>query len=231
MSRAGRSVRRAISSWIVRPQKRPWQGPIPAREKLLSWLGPATWAGSGKLPLALTVVGGLVVTFVVVGCWSYFTHLAVEPPSSAHLDDALAALDAGDLELAKARISDLQDDEADAALLGGALFVLGAVRAAEADAEYSEARRRTAHLAAGRYLQKASALGFPDGRETEGEFLMGRSLVLGNQLQPGIEALTRLRLQIMLQLTEWFARQIDATVIRKIMHHVQHGQVGRPQLR
>lgn len=149
----------------------------------------ARWARSGRLQMSLVGGGSLFFAVIVFALWSYIAQLAVGPTTLVHIEDALAAYDAGDLELAKKLIGDLQDEPAYADLLGSALFVLGAIKASEADAEYSEARRRATHLAASRYLQKAHTLGFPEGRQLEGTFMLGRSLVLGNQLEAGVEAL------------------------------------------
>lgn len=149
------------------------------------------WASSGRGPMAISAAIGLSLLAIMFGVWSYLAHLAVTPTRVLNINDALFSLDAGDLEGAKAIIGDLQSDEADSKLLGGALFVLGAVKAGDADAEYSVERRRAAHLVASRYLQKASALGFPAGRNLQGRYYLGRSLVLGNQLQAGIDVLEK----------------------------------------
>ena len=64
---------------------------------------------------------------------------------------------------------------------GSYLYILGAVKSYQADKEWSDDRKRATHLIAARYLQKARELGVPDEREGQLIYLLGQSLVYGNQ--------------------------------------------------
>ena len=147
------------------------------------------WAGDSKLRMAL--VGLLFVTVFgsVFATWSYLAHLAVNEEEQYTLKKALAALDEREFENSKNIIGELQQQGDGPQELGGSLFVLGAVKAAQADKEWTKDRQRAMHLIAARYLQKARELGVPPGRETESQFLAGKSLIRGNRSQAGIEVL------------------------------------------
>jgi tetratricopeptide (TPR) repeat protein len=75
------------------------------------------------------------------------------------------------------------------------MFVMGAVKAREADAEASEERRSATFHIAARYLRQAYAHGLPPGREAEGARLLGVSLVNGGEADAAVpyleEALER----------------------------------------
>ncbi len=146
------------------------------------------WAGESKLRMGLLGLLFVVVFGGTFATWSYLAHLAVSENDKYTLEKALVALDKQDFEEAKSIIGEMKEREA-ALDFGGSLFVLGAVKSAQADQEWSQARQRAMHLIAARYLQKARELGVPSERAGQAQFLLGQSLVRGNQPQAGIEVL------------------------------------------
>ena len=153
------------------------------------------WARASKLRMAL--VGSVAITVLggVFAVWSYLAHLAVNTEDPANLEMALAALDNREIEEAKNLIGKMKRQKQDPDHFGGALFVLGAVKAFQAEDEWSAARQRALYLVAARYLQKARVLEVPADREAQLVFLLGKSLIRGNQPREGIlvlnEALLR----------------------------------------
>ena len=147
------------------------------------------WAGDSKFRMAL--VGMLFITLFggFFAAWSYLAHLAVDEREVYTLEKALQALNQGEYDKAKNIIGEIQHQGNDSEGLGGSLFVLGAVKAAQADLEWSKARQRAMHLVAARYLQKARELGVPAELESRAQFLVGKSLIRGNQPQAGIDVL------------------------------------------
>ena len=99
-------------------------------------------------------------------------------------------LDKGDLEYAGELVVRMQSQRVlDHTEIGGPLFVLGAIKAARADLEFSAEHRRRGYLVASGYLSKAREAGFPEGREHEGLYLLGKSLIKSYQLSHGVEVL------------------------------------------
>jgi TolA-binding protein len=150
------------------------------------------WARGSKL--RMTLVGGLLAlvcgtTFAV---WSYLARLAVNEGEEYTFARALAALEEKNYDQAKSIIGEMQHQGMASDEFGGALYILGSVKAAMADLEWSQARQRAMHLVAARYLQKADQLTIPERLEDHTKFMIGQSLVRGNQPQAGIEALTGL---------------------------------------
>ena len=147
------------------------------------------WVAGSRLRMTLVTSLLLLSVGTMFAVWSYLAHLAVEPANPVTLDMALAALDTHDTDKAKNLIGKLQQQPTNVEALGGALFVLGAAKEFDAMKEWSADRRRAMHLVAARYLQKAQLLGIPPERESQLLFLLGRSLVLGNQPHVGIPVL------------------------------------------
>lgn len=147
------------------------------------------WGSASKLRMA--IVGALFITAFgsVFATWSYLAHLAVDQQDKYTLARALAALDNKDYEDAKNIVGEMQQRGAEQEDFGGSLFVLGAVKAAQAEQEWSQDRQRAMHLIAARYLQKARDLGVPKRLENISRFMVGKSLVRGNQPQAGIDVL------------------------------------------
>lgn len=151
--------------------------------------GALRWATASKLHMGLAAGTGLLILASVFAAWSYVAHLAIDSLKPVTIEMALEALDAGKLEEAKAIVGDMQSQVATPKLIGGAMFVLGAVKAREADAEASDERRSATYQLASRYLEKARAQGVPKGRDAEAAYLLGKSLVSSGHAQDGIPAL------------------------------------------
>lgn len=147
-----------------------------------------SWIKSRKLRTALLGTLGLTSLVIMFGIWSYVGHVAVLDTKIVTLAMALEALDQQKYEEAKNLITRLQTQPG-AEDIGGSLFVLGAVKAYQADAEWSVERQRATHLVAARYLQKAREVGVPPDRHMQLLYLLGSSLVQGNQAQQGIKVL------------------------------------------
>ena len=147
------------------------------------------WASGSKLRMGL--VGSLFIAIFggVFAVWSYLAHLAVSGEDRYTLARALVALDERNYEEAKNIVGEMQRRGSDSEEFGGALYVLGAVKAAMAELEWSKDRQRAMHLVAARYLQKARELGVPKRLENPALFLVGQSLIRGNQPAEGIEVL------------------------------------------
>lgn len=125
----------------------------------------------------LMLLAGATAVFVVVGY----------PASSARRDHAklqraLDALDRGSFVLARKLAKEiLESPELAPDEFGGAPFVIGASRLREADQMWGRAHAGKA-LVASRYLQEAEQRGFPPGRQAEGFFLLGKSLLASGQV-------------------------------------------------
>jgi len=168
------------------------------------------WARVSRLRMAL--VGSLA--FVALGgtftAWSYLAHLAVGDENLATLARALEAMDNENFEEARSIVGRMQRKKDEPYGLGGSLFVLGTVKAAEAEQEWSADRRRAMHLVAARYLQKARSLDVPPVRDGQLNFLLGQSLIRGNQPQAGIDVLKELLDDSQMPITEIHALLSDA---------------------
>lgn len=147
------------------------------------------WASASRLRMTLVVSVAITVLGSVFAVWSYLAHLAVNKEDPATLEMALAALDNREFEEAKILIGKMQMHPQDPDDFGGALFVLGSVKAFQAENEWSVARQRATYLVAARYLQKATVLEVPEDREERLVFLLGKSLIRGNQPREGISVL------------------------------------------
>jgi tetratricopeptide (TPR) repeat protein len=143
---------------------------------------------SRKLSTALVGLVGLVLMMTLFGIWSYVGHVAVLDTKIVTLAMALEALDEQKFEEAQSLVNRLQLQPG-AQDVGGSLFVLGVVKAHQADAEWSVERQRATHLVAARYLQKAREVGVPPERQKQLLFHLGRSLIFGNQAKLGISVL------------------------------------------
>jgi tetratricopeptide (TPR) repeat protein len=159
-----------------------------AGDKAAAPKGGGKWIKSLKLRTALLGTVGLTLLAILFGIWSYVGHVAVLDTKIVTLDMALEALDEQKFEEAKSLVNRLQLQPG-AEDVGGSLFVLGAVKAHQADTEWSVERQRATHLIAARYLQKAQEVGVPPERQKRLLFLLGRSLIFGNQAKQGISVL------------------------------------------
>lgn len=121
--------------------------------------------------------------------WSYLGHVTVIDIPVVTLDMAWKALDQQKYDEARNLIVEIQRNPRDLKDFGSYLYILGAVKSYQADKEWSDDRKRASHLIAARYLQKSRELGVPDEREGQLIYLLGQSLVYGNQPQEGIAVL------------------------------------------
>ena len=162
----------------------------PSRKSLFGRLNSLRdWTAASKL--RSVAVGGALLLLVVatVGTWLYLATLTVAQ-QAPNLAEALEAYDAGELEEARLlvvriiEVGDLAPEE-----FGGPLFVLGAVKAAEADSQWSPLLRQSDFLVAAKYLREAQIVGFPEGRKEEGDYLLGRSLIESGDNAKGLEVL------------------------------------------
>ncbi len=166
-------------------------GAAPPRRSLPVRLATAAyhWTTASKLRMALGGVGGLAALAGVFAAWSAMAHLAVDSLKPVTIEMALEALDAGQFDEVQSLVGDMQSHVATPQLVGGAMFVLGVLKAREADAETSLERRSAICQVAAKYLEKAQAEGVPEGREAEAAFLLGKCQVRGGQPQAGVVAL------------------------------------------
>lgn len=147
------------------------------------------WAKVSRLRMVLVGSLAFLALAATFATWSYLAHLAVSDKDLATLARALEAMDNKDFEEARSIVGRMQRKDDEPYGLGPSLFVLGAAKAAEAEQEWSADRKRAMHLVAARYLQKARSLGVPPVRESQLNFLLGQSLIRGNQPQAGIDVL------------------------------------------
>lgn len=149
----------------------------------------AHWARASRLRMALVGSATFIGLAGTFAAWSYLAHLAVSEKNPATLARAMEAMDNKNFEEARSIVGRMQSDSTQEYGLGASLFVLGIVKSAEAELEWSADRRRAMHLVAARYLQKARSLGVPPVRELQLKYHLGRSLIHGNQPQAGINVL------------------------------------------
>lgn len=145
---------------------------------------------SGNRTRSLIIAGALgAVMLTTLGAWLYLASVAAAPPPVS-IDDALAALDKGEFEYAEALAQQIvSEGQTTTEAFGGPPFVIGAIRARQAESQWSEERRQSGYYVASRYLEQAKNYGFPEGREAEGLQLLGTALVESDQLERGIEVL------------------------------------------
>ncbi len=150
------------------------------------------WASTSRLRMALVGSFALVALVGTFALWSYLAQLAVNDEDPATLARALEAMDSQNFEEARNIVGKMRRKPDAYYGFGASLFVLGAVKAEEAKSQWSAERSRAIHLLAARYLEKARSLGVPAVRENQLNFLLGQSLILGNQPQAGIDVLKKL---------------------------------------
>ena len=133
--------------------------------------------------------GFTVLALGAVIAWVTLAGIAAKP-DPVTIDLVLRALDEGEDSLARAMVSQMQEQtDLTVGEYGGPLFVLGALKAREAEQQWSAERRRAEFFIASRYLNEARVIGLPEGREAEGLLLLGKSLLESRQLRTGIEVL------------------------------------------
>jgi tetratricopeptide (TPR) repeat protein len=174
---------------LEEPQREPTDEvapPSPLRARLT---GALRWSlGHWKQAAA----AGVVLVALLVGIavtWTLTAGLAIEGEREK-LDQALAALDAGEYEQARSLVRHvLNSGVLPRSDHGAPLFVLGAVKTHDAGTDVVPERRRTEYLVASRYLNESRSYGFAPGREKQGLLLLGKSLVESYQTAEGINVL------------------------------------------
>lgn len=147
------------------------------------------WAAASPLRGIAVGVGLLALVLATVGTWLYLASLTVSA-SVPTLQEALEAYDNGEYDEARLLVARITEaDSLHPGEYGGPLFVLGATKAAEAEQQWSAMLRQSQYLIAARYLEEAKAVGFPDNREEEGNYLLGRSLIEGGENAAGLKVL------------------------------------------
>ena len=142
-----------------------------------------------RAAVATTIV--LLIAITVAG-WAYLASLALEDVQTSALDEALAALNEGRYEEARALVTDMLQGSLPKHEYGGPLYVLGAVKIHDAEQHATSEERQTEFLVASRYLREARVYGFPPPLEIEGLLLLGQSLLESNQYEEGIQVLEEL---------------------------------------
>lgn len=147
------------------------------------------WATVSPLRSGLVAAGLLGLMAGTIAVWLVLADLAAEEEGPT-MADALEALDQSDFELAGGLVDRIQEQhEILTADYGGPLFVLGAIRAKQAESQWAAERRRQDYLIASKYLEEAHALGVPQEREYEALFLLGKSFIGSDQLEKGVAVL------------------------------------------
>jgi tetratricopeptide (TPR) repeat protein len=139
------------------------------------------WSTANRLRAGLLLGGCLASVAGVAFGWLLLVGRGPlgEPVT---LEMALEALDNGSYGEARSLAAKLEaQDTLPVEELGGPVFVLGAAAAYEADDTWSKDTANY-YLAAARYLEEARDRGFPPGRESEGLYLLGRSLYQSGQI-------------------------------------------------
>ena len=168
-------------------QKNSKQGFASSMRPLLVLLG-----RRARSNLTKTIVIGSFAILVIVGMgslWQIVGQKVDDVSSGPTVQDALDALSAKRFSEARDLASKLQyATDLPAEDLGGPAFVLGAVTAYEAAQLWGKNETRRHRLAAN-YLEEARDRGFPEGRQWEGLYLLGRSLYASKQYAPSRTAL------------------------------------------
>ena len=183
------------------------------------------WTGQSRLRMLIASSIALVGLGSLFTAWSYVARLAVTQENPATLARALEALDTGKYDEARSIVRRMQQGEDASLTFGSSLFVLGAVKAYEAEGEWSADRKRAVYLVAARYLQKARELGVPPIREGDLNYKLGLSLIRGNQAEEGIKILEnslgdeRLpRTEILTLLTDAYLTTPDPNLAAALQH-------------
>ncbi|HZZ29577.1 MAG TPA: tetratricopeptide repeat protein [Pirellulales bacterium] len=138
----------------------------------------ARWSKRTKIAMSMVVL--LVVVHVVALFVWVPKYLTSKVQHLATLSMALKALDHQALMEAKAMANLLKPVELEPQERGGPSFILGAVAINEGEL-LPEGDRQGAFQKASRYLEEARVLGFPEGRRSQGLFLLGKALCLSGK--------------------------------------------------
>jgi len=142
----------------------------PRPSRLRGLFSARTFKAVALLGGCAALLGALATAWVIMDSSNY----VVEPD---RLSEGLALLDEGDYKGAKQLALEIRSERPlSPSGDGGPVFLSGAATAIEAAAAFSPQERLQLNLVASRFLNEARFRGFPPGRETEGLFLLGRSL-------------------------------------------------------
>jgi tetratricopeptide (TPR) repeat protein len=134
----------------------------------------------------LTLIG------LTIGGWAYLASVAIHT-GELDVNSALKAYDEGRYEEARTAVGRmLTSGRLPRAEYGGPLFVLGALKAKDAEGQPTAERRRIEYAVAARYLTEAHAYGVPETREASSNFLLGKSLIESGQFDEGVRVLSEL---------------------------------------
>lgn len=144
----------------------------------------------------LRVRVALVVGVLMVVVTATFFSLTVHPkllndgPVASSAQKALEAYDRGAHQHAKRLAEELVSEQSGGEEEGAGHFILGAIAAADAERMWGDDRLRF-YVSAAKYLEEAQRDGFPQGREGEGYYLLGKSLCLSRQYTAAKSVLTK----------------------------------------
>lgn len=146
------------------------------------------WAAGNPRRTMIIGVGFALISITTIAGWLIMASYAVQP-ETVTIEQAIQALDDGEDELAQAIVIQMQEQILPVGEYGGPLFVLGVLKSKDADRQWSADRKRSEYFIASKYLSEAKTIGFPEGREAEGLYLLGKSLIESRQLSAGVEVL------------------------------------------
>jgi tetratricopeptide (TPR) repeat protein len=123
------------------------------------------------LPIALALVA-------FIGGGSYAASLFFfKEPKQVSVADLLAPLDEELFHEAREQAATVRNQpELDESLQSACLFVLGSALVHEAEHTSQPTQRRLLYLIATRYLDQSRQIAFPEGREVQGNLMLGRAL-------------------------------------------------------
>jgi tetratricopeptide (TPR) repeat protein len=151
-----------------------------------------TWTTGHWLRGVIVATTMLTLIGLTIGGWAYLASVAIKT-GELDVDSALKAYDEGRYEEARAGVGHmLTSGRLPRAEYGGPLFVLGALKAKDAEGQPTAERRRIEYAVAARYLTEARAYGVPKTREATGNFLLGKSLIESGQFEEGTRVLSEL---------------------------------------
>jgi tetratricopeptide (TPR) repeat protein len=151
-----------------------------------------TWTAGHWLRSVLVASAILVLIAATMAGWAYLASVALRSGQPS-IDRALQAFDENRFEDARAMVGQmLKSGRLPRNKYGGPLFVLGAIKTHDAEKQTGADRRRIEYLVASRYLKEADTYGLPAGRDLDGTFLLGKSLVESSQFDEGILVLNEL---------------------------------------
>jgi TolA-binding protein len=187
----------------------------------------------GPLPKVLiAIIAGSSVSLVGTLIYFYRPQAGAERSSRDHkltVSEALAALDSGAPLLAQRLATRLADSgDLPPQDSGGPPFIFGVVAANDAERLWGEDQKRYFRLAA-RYLKQSRDQGFPTGREAEGLYLLGKSLLMCGQiaesrsvLEQALEASATANLDLHRLLVLAYKSDPQPNFDRALMHNARY---------